>query len=100
MLDESLFGPASCGINVWCSASKFVDKLVSAWNTSYYYKAGNKLITDYIEAKYGKIDWMLMDKHVPLVLEVGKKNQFEIMLTSKDWIKYRFTPSGYQPLLL
>jgi hypothetical protein len=48
-----------------------------------------------IKERYGKIDWMLMDVNVPLVLEVGPKNQFEIMRNKHDQLMYRFVPSGY-----
>ncbi|WWS24579.1 hypothetical protein vBKpnAMK4_00386 [Klebsiella phage vB_Kpn_AM_K4] len=36
-----------------------------------------------------------MDVNVPLVLEVGPKNQFEIMRNKHDKLMYRFVPSGY-----
>lgn len=66
-----------------------------AVQSSYYYKSGARKITDLINERYGKIDWMLMDKDIPLVLEVGRKSQFEIMLTKSGYIMYRFVPSGY-----
>ena len=75
-------------------ASKFVSKMMAV-QSSYYYKSGARKITDLINERYGKIEWMLMDKNIPLVLEVGSKSQFEIMLTKSGYIMYRFVPSGY-----
>ncbi|PXM06450.1 hypothetical protein [Klebsiella phage Kpn6N] len=88
------FTPAANGVNVWLFASKFVSKMMAV-QSSYYYKSGARKITDLINERYGKIDWMLMDKDIPLVLEVGSKSQFEIMLTKSGYIMYRFVPSGY-----
>ncbi|UGO49550.1 hypothetical protein MERCI_88 [Klebsiella phage vB_KaeM_Merci] len=95
MFLERKFAPAANSINDWRSASRFVDNMMARIFDSTYYKNGARKISDLIKERYGKIDWMLMDVNVPLVLEVGPKNQFEIMRNKHDQLMYRFVPSGY-----
>ena len=95
MFLERKFAPAASSINDWRSASRFVDNMMAQIFNRTYYKNGARKISDLIEERYGKIDWMLMDVNVPLVLEVGPKNQFEIMRNKHDNLVYRFVPSGY-----
>lgn len=95
MFLERKFAPAANSINDWRSASRFVYNMMAQIFNRTYYKNGTRKISDLIEERYGKIDWMLMDVNVPLVLEVGPKNQFEIMRNKHDNLVYRFVPSGY-----
>lgn len=95
MFLERKFAPAASGVNDWRSASRFVHNMMDQLFISTYYKNGARKISDLIKERYGKIDWMLMDVNVPLVLEVGHKNQFEIMRNKHGQLVYRFVPSGY-----
>jgi hypothetical protein len=95
MLYESLFGPASKGINKWTSVKSFITQI------SPYDEKSINMVSNYAEQLFVEvmkdrfnINVADIDNDTILVVEVGDKNQLEIKVSYArlDW-KLRFVPS-------
>lgn len=94
--NQSLFKPASKCYNVWLSSAKFAASVCSnPRSASAYYKSGSRIMLEVQKQFHGhRIDWMLMDDELPLVVYVGTLNQLEVKRDKFGNFKWRVVPSG------
>jgi hypothetical protein len=95
MMYESKFSPAAHGVNKWIPLDEFMRRL------SPFEAKSQKLANEYpktilqrVLATRFAVVMDFIEPGIPLVIEVGDKNQFEIYITTWGLMKARVVPSN------
>ncbi|AIX12169.1 hypothetical protein ACQ46_gp255 [Citrobacter phage Moon] len=94
MMYESKFSPAAHGVNKWLPVNEFIKRLspFDAKSQNLADKNAWVIIRQVLATRFAvEIDHI--DSGIPLIIEVGDKNQFEIYITAWGLTKARVVPS-------